>query len=322
MIRYEAPEDFRVEELPLFAPSGEGDHTYVRVEKRLRTTEEVARALARAAGVPPRDVGYAGRKDRFAVTTQWLSVPKLAPDQALALEIPGATVLEALRHGHKLRTGQLRGNRFELRVPEIDERAAQAAVARLELLVRQGMPNRFGAQRFGSEGDNAEAGRRVLAGKLAVRDRRRARFLVSAFQAAVFNAVLEARAPALSRLEEGDVAVVHESGGLFVVEDPVVEQPRADRFEISPTGPIFGTRSESPRAGAAETEQAVLSRCGVPEPLEAPRGIRLRGGRRALRVSPGDAEARAESGFLHLSFALPPGSYASVLVEELLRVDA
>ena len=95
MIRFASPEDFRVEEIPLYAPAGEGEHTFVRVEKVGRTTEEVARDLARAAGVAPRDVGYAGRKDRIAIATQWLSVPRLAP--AAALEAALATLTETAK---------------------------------------------------------------------------------------------------------------------------------------------------------------------------------------------------------------------------------
>ncbi len=100
------PEDFRVEELPLYSPSGEGEHTFVHVEKRLVTTEEVATLLARAAGVGARDVGYAGRKDRLAVASQWFSVPRLDPQRALDLRFEGVRVLEATVHGHKMRTGQ------------------------------------------------------------------------------------------------------------------------------------------------------------------------------------------------------------------------
>ena len=232
-MRFAAPEDFRVDEIPLFAPSGEGDHTYVHVEKTGRTTEEVVRALAQTAGVRPRDVGYAGRKDRFAVTTQWFSVPGLDPEDAPALALEGARVLAAVRHGHKLRTGQLVGNRFALVVRDVEPAVARSAASRLEAVAERGLPNRFGGQRFGRAGDNAELGRRVLDGELALRDRRRARFLVSALQAAVFNDLLAVRRDAGRRLEAGDVAVVHESGGLFVVEDPALEQPRAERFEIS-----------------------------------------------------------------------------------------
>ena len=120
------PEDFRVEELPLYPPCGEGDHTFVRLEKRLLNTEEVAVELARAAGVRPRDVGYVGRKDRVALATQTFSVPGLAPESALALELPGVRVLSALPHRHKLRVGQLAANRFEIRVREAPDAHAAA----------------------------------------------------------------------------------------------------------------------------------------------------------------------------------------------------
>jgi tRNA pseudouridine13 synthase len=319
VIRFASPEDFQVQEVPLFAPTGEGAHTFVRIEKRGRTTEAVARDLARAAGVPPRDVGYAGRKDRVAIATQWFSVPGLDAARALRLELPAARVLEAAAHPHKLRTGQLRANRFELVVRDVEPAAAWAAAQRLERLVAAGMPNRFGAQRFGREGDNAELGQRLLTGGLRLRDRRRARFLLSALQAAVFNAVLAERRATLDRVEVGDVAVVHASGGLFRVEEPEREAPRAAAFEISATGPIFGTRVLEPRGAAAERERAALEARGVVlENLKAPPGIRLRGARRPLRVRPEHASAEPLAGALRLVFTLPPGSYATVLVEELM----
>jgi tRNA pseudouridine13 synthase len=313
------PEDFRVDEIALYAPAGEGGHTFLRIEKRNRSTDEVARDLARAAGVRPRDVGYAGRKDRVAVTTQWFSVPALAPEAALRLTIPGTRVLEAAAHPHKLRTGQLRGNRFDILVREVGESARRSAERRLEEMVCLGMPNRFGPQRFGRDGDNAERGRRLLAGEARVGDRRRARFLVSALQSEVFNAVLARRERPLQRLEPGDVAVVHASGGLFLVEDPVAEMPRAVAFEISPTGPIFGTRTLQPGGEVAEREREVLEACGVPaEGLTPPRGIRLRGGRRALRVRPEEASTEPTADGLRLRFTLPAGSFATVLLEEVL----
>ncbi len=314
----DAPEDFRVDEIPLYAPTGEGGHTFLRVEKCLRTTEQVARALARAAGVPPRDVGYAGRKDRFAVTTQWFSVPGLAPDAARELEIEGARVVEAAAHPHKLRTGHLRGNRFEISLRDVTAEAAAGAEQRLAAFVAAGMPNRFGSQRFGREGDNAERARRLLAGELRVRDRREARFRLSALQAEVFNAVLAAREPDLARLERGDVAVVHASGGLFVVEDLEQEAPRAEAFEISATGPIFGTRERQPEGEPGARERAVLGAHGVSENLRPPRGISLRGARRPLRVRPEAARLETAAGVLRLEVTLPPGSYATVLLDELL----
>jgi len=316
------PEDFAVDELPLYPPAGEGAHTFVRIEKRGRDTEEVARALARAAGAAPRDVGYAGRKDRHAVTRQWLSVPGLDPEQALALELPGVRVLEAVRHPHKLRTGQLRGNAFAIAVREVDAAAAARAEARLAELVRLGLPNRFGSQRFGREGDNAARGRAVLTGTLRPRDRRAARFLVSALQAEVFNEALARRSAPLDTVEAGDVAQVVASGGLFLVEDLAREAPRAARFEISATGPIFGTGARSPEpAGApAARERAALAAFGVDEELlrRTPPGLRVRGARRALRAPVADAACEHAGGVLRLRFALPAGSYATVLLEELV----
>ncbi len=313
------PEDFVVDEIPLYAPSGSGEHLFLRVEKRGVTTDEVARALARAGGVRPRDVGYAGRKDRVAVARQWFSLPGLDPQAARGLELPGARVLEAERHGHKLRTGHLSGNRFDLLVGEVPQPARAAAPKAAERLAREGFANRFGSQRFGRAGDNAERGLALLRGEAPHRDRRAARFLVSALQARVFNAALDERPLEPSRLEEGDVALLHTSGGLFRVDDAPSEQPRADAFEISPTGPIFGTRvTVEPAGSPAERERAVARRLGIPDELRPPRGLRLRGGRRALRVRPEGLEARAEADGLRLRFTLPAGSYATVLVDALL----
>ena len=313
------PEDFRVDEIALYPPAGEGAHTFVRVEKRLRTTEEVARDLARAAGTRPQHVGYAGRKDRLAVTTQWLSVPDLDPEAACALALPGARVLEAVRHPHKLRTGQLAGNRFELVVRDVDDALHERLLARLGEATRVGLPNRFGEQRFGRDGDNAQRARAVLRGERIHGGRRAARFLVSALQAAVFNDVLEGRPLSLDAVERGDVAVRHDSGGLFVVMDPATDLQRARNFEISATGPIFGHKVQQPEGAPAARERGVLEAHGL-DPAALPRipGLRLRGSRRALRVRPADAEIERRGTHTVLCFALPPGSYATVVLEDLL----
>jgi len=311
------PEDFRVDEQPLYPAAGAGGHTFVRVEKRLRTTEAVARDLARAAGARPQDVGYAGRKDRVAVATQWLSVPDLDPEAALALELPGARVLEAVRHPHKLRTGHLSGNRFEIRVRGVDAAERARAEARCAEIAARGMPNRFGDQRFGRAGDNAERARRLCAGEIVVRDRRDARFLVSAWQSEVFNAVLAARPLPLDELEAGDLAMRHDSGGVFLVADPARESERARAFEISPTGPVFGPRMTWPEGAVAVRERAVMADHGLdPDALRLP-GVRARGARRALRVRPDRLALAAEGEDVLIRFELSAGSYATVLVEEL-----
>ncbi len=315
----EIPEDFLVEEIPLFAPCGEGGHTFVRVEKRLCGTEGVARQLARHAGVPVREVGYAGRKDRVAVARQWLSVPGLEPERALGFEGRGFRVLEAVPHRHKLRTGQLRGNRFELRLREVGVAQRAHAEEVLPELAHSGFPNRFGPQRFGRGGGNVARGREILCSGRSGRDRRAARFLVSAYQAWLFNAFLARRGPPFDCLETGERAWKHDSGATFVVDDAVACGRRARAGEISPSGPLVGTRMPQPEGEPRERERRWLREWGAPDPLVAPAGLRLRGGRRPLRSFAADLSWDWEAPeVLVLGFSLPPGSYASVLAEAIL----
>lgn len=319
-VRFRAsPEDFKVDEIPLYLASGEGDHTFVKVRKRLRTSEAVARQLARAAGVSSGEVGYAGRKDRKALTTQWMSVPGLDPTAALEVELDGAEILEAVRHPHKLRTGQLKGNRFEIILRGVGDDAESYARSRLDEIGVCGMPNRFGVQRFGHGGRNADRGRALLAGEKSLRDRRKARFMISALQAEVFNRVLEQRPVSLDAVEAGDVAQVCDSGGLFLVEDVEIERARAASFEISATGPIFGKKMKSPAGLVAEREIRVAQELGMPTggDLRPPSGVRVPGTRRPVRVRVGQPRLSREADRLTLCFSLPAGSYATVLLEEL-----
>jgi tRNA pseudouridine13 synthase len=315
-----SPEDFIVEEIPLYPTSGEGDHTFLWVEKRLENTDALAHALAKAAGVSPRDVGYAGRKDRAAVTRQHFSLPKLDPEEAMALEVRGATVLEARRHGNKLRTGQLAGNRFVITLREVEAETFARAEARLKELLQFGMPNRFGDQRFGRGGANAARGRALLLGKKTRLDRKKARFLLSALQSEVFNEVMARRPLPLQELELGDVVMIHASGGCFIVEDLAADAPRAAAFEISPAGPIFGTKTLESAGEVAKREQEVMRSLDIPlqEEWSLPRGISLKGARRAMRVPVAETtlERGAEDTAI-LKTVLPPGSYVTVLLQEL-----
>jgi tRNA pseudouridine13 synthase len=317
------PEDFVVCEEPLYPTSGEGGHTFLFVEKRGRTTEQVARELSRVGRVSPRDVGYAGRKDRHAVTRQWFSLEGVEPERALDFDLRGAKVLEARRHGHKLKTGHLRGNRFDITLRREGECEIESIQKRADDLVRRGMANRYGEQRFGRAGDNALQARKLLEGGPPPRDRRAARFLISAFQSEVFNAVLEERADAYDRVELGDLARVEESGGLFWVDDLDRERPRAEAFEISATGPIFGKKMRSPVGRVARLERDVFDRFGLPSDLSSlslPRGIRVRGSRRPLRIRPEGLEVMplAEGGGLRVQCGLPAGAYVTVLLELLV----
>ncbi|WP_136525827.1 tRNA pseudouridine(13) synthase TruD [Geomonas ferrireducens] len=157
-----SPEDFIVEEVPAYQPSGQGEHCFATVEKRGITTLEAVRRLSKALGVQERDIGYAGMKDAVGITRQTISIPRVAPEKVLALEIPGIRVLAAVKHGNKLRLGHLKGNRFEIRVRDVAPGALANAEAALKVLVGRGVPNRFGAQRYGVQGNTHDIGAAML----------------------------------------------------------------------------------------------------------------------------------------------------------------
>lgn len=333
------PEDFRVDELPVYPPSGSGDHVFVRIEKRDMTTPFAVGRLARALGVRERDIGVAGNKDRQAVTTQWLSLPPpITPEQALAVELAAGDgtgalrVLEAVRHNHKLRTGHLRGNRFALIVREVagDEPAARAARILARLAEAPGAPNWYGEQRFGRAGDNAARGRALLEGRRAGgggRDRKHDRFLISALQSALFNDWLTARlADGLYRRALAGDVMHKRQGGMFECTEPEVDTPRIAAGEIVPTGPMFGVAMRAPAAGsaAAEREAAILAAHGLAIADFAPVKAIAEGARRDAAIAVTDAAVREgeSAGTLELEFSLPAGAYATVVMREIMKVEA
>jgi tRNA pseudouridine13 synthase len=160
----ETPEDFCVSEIPLYLPCGEGEHTYVEIEKRGVTTLEAIRRMARALNAAEREIGYAGMKDARGVTRQTVSIPRVTPEAAVALELPGIRVLSARRHGNKLRLGHLAGNRFAIRVRGTVADGEERAAAIIDVLKRRGVPNCFGLQRFGSQANSHLVGRAWVLG--------------------------------------------------------------------------------------------------------------------------------------------------------------
>ncbi len=324
-----APETFVVEEIPAYQPAGAGEHTYLWIEKSGLTTAEAVRRVARAAGVPEREIGYAGQKDRHAITRQFLSVPGLAPEAALQIEEPGLRVLRADRHGNKLRLGHLKGNRFEVVLQQVAAGEGARIEAELRRLGREGLPNRFGDQRFGAAGDNVAVALAILRGERRERDQRRRQFLLSALQSAVFNQVLELRAAdgGLLRLREGDVLQKRESGGLFVTDDLARDAERVAAGEVVPTGPLPGNREKEPPPGSESRrlEDEALARVGVTREELATLGRALPGARRPVTVAVtlGEPPAAAEGeDRLRLRFSLPSGSYATVVIEALLGTPA
>ncbi len=323
------PEDFLVDEIPAYAPTGEGEHVFVHVEKRGLTTAAVADALAAALGVSSRDLGWAGLKDRHAVTRQWLSLPPpVTPEAARAVAIDGVTVLAASRHGHKLRTGHLRGNRFTLRVRGAGPDAAPRAEAILAALATPpGAPAWYGEQRFGARGDNVAQGLAVLRGERRGGAPKLKRLLISAVQSSLFNAWLRARLDdgLYARVVDGDWLEKRGSGGTFSTTEPAVDQARVEAGEVVVTGPMFGPRMRAPVAGstAATREAAVLADAGIDVQLFAAAGKLAEGTRRALGVTVEDAAVRAlADDALEVSFALPAGAYATAVMREVMKTDA
>lgn len=313
------PEDFVVEEIPAYEPAGRGSHVYLKVRKVGLTTRDLVQALA-SAGVPEVNIGVAGLKDKAAVTTQWLSVPKAhaaAVDELAAL--PGATILERSLHRNKLGLGHLRGNRFEITVRQALPGALQNATYAFERLAAGGAPNWFGPQRFGRFGSNAYDGWRVLRGDTVPGGHRLRRFFVSALQSLLFNELLAERVAdgLYDTVIAGDWARKHETGGTFLVEDAAAEAPRAKALEISATIPLYGRKVKPSPGAAGEYESAVMERLG----LEWQQFTSRRGDRRSSRVLIEDPRVAGDEDALLLSFVLPKGSYATSVLREVMKVD-
>jgi len=330
------PEDFVVDEIPAYAPSGKGEHLYVTLRKTGRNTLDVVRDLCRAIGADARGAGYAGMKDRHAVTTQTISIPvpiAEAPEPRLAsLSLPGVEILEVSRHTNKLRPGHLVGNRFTITLRDLSPEDAAKVARDLETTGRTGAPNAFGPQRFGRDGKNPTRALAWLRGEeRGPRDRRDQRFLFSALQSILFNDVLARRVAAgtWASVLPGDLAKKHDSGGLFLVpaegRDREDAEARALAGAISATGPMFGAKMRWPEGEPLAIEREVLATV-LPDAsrLEAFRALG-EGTRRPLRLMVGDLEVSPvdASGGLTVSFVLPKGGYATtVLATACQLVDA
>lgn len=319
------PEDFLVEEIAAFEPHGEGEHLLLTIEKRSLNTAEAARRLAAWAGLPEMAIGYAGMKDRHAVTRQRFSVhlPKrISPDVA-TLQADDFTVLEAAWHNRKLPRGALKGNRFVLTLRDV-QGARDAIDARLSQVAARGLPNWFGGQRFGRDGGNVASALAMFAGRRVRRDQRS--ILLSSARSELFNRVLSARVMdgSWDAGLEGEVWVLAGSRSVFGPEpwDPVLAE-RLAAFDIHPSAPLWGAGELRSQARSAEIERSALA---DEESLALREGLEqadLKQERRANRLV---AEALSwqwtNDDTVVLSFSLPPGSYATAVLHELGEVGA
>ncbi|APX92403.1 tRNA pseudouridine(13) synthase TruD [Halomonas sp. 1513] len=317
-----APEDFVVEECLDFTPEGQGEHLWLWVEKRDLSTLEVARRLARACEVTQRDIGYAGMKDRVAVTRQWLSVHlpgREAPaDLAERLADTPLVLLEQQRHPRKLKRGVHRANRFTLRLSGavVDDPRLEA---RWRRLIDAGVPNYFGPQRFGPAGRNLSKARAILAKGWRKRDDREG-MLLSTARSYLFNQLLARRIAAgdWATPVDGELLVLDGSASQFAsarVDAELLE--RAARLDVHPSGALWGTGDAATSAAALAHEQAVIAA----EPALAEGLVRagVRMARRPLRVRLGEPSLERHAGALTLRFALPRGAFATAALRELIE---
>ncbi len=323
------PEDFRVTELPLYAASGEGEHVWFRVQKVGMDGQTLVDKVADRFGVSRSEVGFAGFKDKYAVTQQWMSVWDRALDPA---ELMGQwseeiTVLEATRHTNKLKMGQLEGNHFVLTLRDVPADQIVFAEAILERIKSHGVPNYFGPQRFGHgfrtfwQGWNA-----IALGQLAphLRKNKRMRSLsLNAVQSAVFNHVLTQRIESgtFSTAVVGDVLEKKEGGLARVDTENLAEwQANVAAGLAWPTGPMMAARMLRATDGVAEQEAESMALFGLTEEMFARRRTDLRGERRPLTVRADNVEfEQLGNDAIRVGFSLPSGSYATVLLRELMK---
>jgi tRNA pseudouridine13 synthase len=314
------PEDFVVREWLGFDADGEGDHLLLKVRKRGANTLWVAKQLARLGKISPRDVGFAGLKDRDAITEQSFTVPARS---ALGLDWRGVTgegfqVLSADRQRRKLKRGALRGNDFEIVLRDFSGDPA-ALEQRLRTIAAAGVPNYFGPQRFGRAGHNLEVALSWFAGETPAPERIERGFALSAARAAIFNAVLAERTAegSWNRLQPGDIANLDGSGSIFAVaamDDTLVA--RCEELDIHPTGPMWGGELPASGEAVAILEKRVADRHPVLVAGLARAGLEPE--RRALRAAVNELHWTIGANEVQLRFRLQRGSFATAVLHELI----
>ncbi len=381
------PEDFLVEEIPLHEPAGEGSHLFITVEKRRRLTTDIVRILGQHLGISRKQFGYAGLKDKHAVTRQCFTIENADPDKLATFEDDHIRILDVTRHRHKLQRGDMAGNRFVIKVREVD--AARVIHARriMDRLAREGAPSFYGEQRFGYRLQNHELGRLLLleqwqefldmllgapreADSPPAQQARQAyedgdykralelwptvhrferqavgplsrgappfdavngidstqRFLlISAFQSAIFNRLLDQRVRdrQLGMVQEGDIAFEHETRRCIAVHDIPPMQQRCDAGELSATGPIWGRRMQRAKGEVDQREREALRETGIEPEVFHDGAYQPDGNRRALRMLLKDVHtsggADEHGPYVRVCFQLPRGCFATTVMREVMK---
>ncbi len=320
------PDDFTVEEIPLFEPSGVGDHLYVNITKMGATTREVQEDIAGLFDIRYQDVGTAGLKDKDSVATQTFSVyldEKMDTEYAAALieDHIGFKVNWTKYHDTKIRSGHLVGNRFKILISDIrlQKRQAKERVdAITERIHMHGIPNYYGDQRLGRRGKNVIAGWQILNGEKKIGNKWLSRYLVSAYQSYICNRYLSERVKGgmFERLVYGDVVSMHNNDNKFWVSDLQVDQELFLHKELSFTVPMFGPEMMPAEGEAAILEERIFKESGLT--MTQLRRHRVRGARRLGRLVP-DIEVVEQKRGIALSFTLGRGGFATTVLREYMK---
>ena len=328
------PEDFNVTEVMDVVPSGEGEHYWLDISKTKCNTEQVAKALAKFSNVSPRDIGYSGMKDFFAETRQWFSVwkPKGGQPAWQEFKTEGVVINQVAKHSRKIKRGTHRANKFNIIIRDIDGDLSELE-RRLSLVKRDGVPNYFGAQRFGRNTDNMRQAIDFFSGDKKIKNRNLRGILLSSARSWLFNQVLSARVSQGSwqQLHEGEPANLHATNSVFQTKGDGEVARRLAEFDIHPTAPMWGNGVNEVMAACPELVEWELS-------LMSPYSILQQGlenakldyQRRALRsvakdmewsIAPRFDNAGSKTDCLALSFELIRGQFATSVLRELVNVE-
>ncbi len=321
------PEDFMVEEVSLYEPSGEGSHLYVNITKKDMTTREVQTQISELFDLRPQNIGTGGLKDKNAVTTQTFSIlfeknDISAEDAVKRIERKiDVRVNWAKFHSNKFRAGHLVGNRFKITISEIRIPLGKA-LERANLVAEQihvlGMPNYYGDQRLGRGGKNIQEGWAILNGQKRHNDRWLSKLLVASYQSYLCNRYIAERVRRgfFDKLLLGDIVKKHETGGIFWVNDITVDQPRFDSKEISFTAPIFGYKMSHPLEESAKLEAEIFEESEMS--MKTFKRMKITGTRRFGRLTP-EIEVTQNQRGIQLDFMLHKGGFATTLLQEFMK---
>ena len=336
----QSKDDFVVTEIPLYEFSGEGEHLILKVRKKDLATWDMLQILSDSVGVKTRDIGYAGLKDKNAMTVQYISLHRSFEEKIDAFEHPLIKVLEKTYHNNKIRTGHLKGNKFFIRLKRVQPMHKMKLESALKQIATFGIPNYFGFQRFGIDGDNYKKGEAVIAGTLKVRDRKLRQMYINAYQSYLFNSWLSKRieiskiiysfkAEEISeklnlsvseiksiqkqqhpfKVLKGDVFNHYPYGKIFHIEDVEVEAEKFLNRDRVPTGLLSGKKAKLAIEDAFKFEEEFIKE------------TKEDGARRFAWIFPTDisSEYKEEKAWFELSFELPKGSYATEVISELIH---